>query len=262
MKKLLFILGILASLFFSTIIKAEEADNFNTEATSEQIEAVENTKEIVTEAEKASFHQIIKEKFIEGGWEYMTPILICLILGLAISIERILYLNLATSNSEKLLNDIENNLEVGNVDAAREICASTKGPVANLFGQGLERINEGVAIVEKSIVSSGSVQMGRLERGMSWISLFIAIAPMLGFMGTVIGMIQSFDAIAEFGDAPTSVIAAGIKVALITTVAGLIVAIILQVFYNYLVAKIDSLVNDMEESSISFIDILVKKGFK
>ena len=209
---------------------------------------------------KESFHQVIKQKFIEGGPGFMAIVLLCLIMGLALSIERIIYLNLATTNTEKLLEDVENAMNSGGVEAAKEVCRNTKGPVASIFYQGLDRVNEGIDVVEKAIVSYGSVQMGLLERGFTWISLFIALAPMLGFMGTVIGMIGAFDAIEAAGDISPSLVAGGIKVALLTTVFGLIVAIILQVFYNYLVTKVDSLVNSMEDASISLVDILVKSG--
>ena len=188
----------------------------------------------------------------------MATILVCLILGLALSIERIIYLNLATTNTKKLLESIETALNQGGVEQAKEVCRNSRGPVASIFYQGLDRMNEGVEIVEKSIVSYGSVQMGRLELGLSWISLFIALAPMLGFMGTVIGMIGAFDDIAKAGDISPAIVADGIKVALLTTVFGLIVAIILQIFYNYIVSKIDSLVNSMEDASISMLDIIVK----
>jgi biopolymer transport protein ExbB len=209
-------------------------------------------------AEEQSFHQVIKEKFIEGDPLYMTPVLICLILGLAIALERIITLNMATTNTKKLLSKIEEALSSGGVEAAKEITRSTKGPVASIFTQGLMRYSEGIEMVEKSIVAYGSVEMGRLEKGLVWISLFISLAPMLGFMGTVIGMIFAFDTIEAAGDISPSIVAGGIKIALLTTVAGLIVAIILQLFYNYLVAKIDSLVNDMEDASISLVDVLVK----
>lgn len=208
--------------------------------------------------EEQSFTQVIKQKFIEGGPGFMGIVLVCLILGLAIVIERIIYLNMATTNTDKLLTNIESALQSGGVDAAKEVCRDTKGPVASIFYQGLERSHEGVDMVEKSIVSYGGVQMGLLEKGISWISLFIALAPMLGFMGTVIGMIGAFDAIAEAGDISPQVVAVGIKVALLTTVFGLIVAIILQIFFNYIVAKVDSIVNDMENASISLIDMLIK----
>ncbi len=209
-------------------------------------------------AEDPSFQQIIKTKFIEGGPEFMGIVLIALILGLALCIERIIYLNMATTNNAKLLEDIDGALSSGGVEAAKEVCRNTRGPVASIFYQGLDRMEEGLEMVEKSIIAYGSVQMGNLERGISWISLFIALAPMLGFMGTVIGMIGAFDAIEAAGDISPSLVAGGIKVALLTTVFGLIVAIILQIFYNYIVAKVDSIVNSMEDASISLVDLLYK----
>ena len=205
-----------------------------------------------------TFHQKVKEKFIEGGWVFMGIVLLCLILGLAIAIERIITLNLATTNTNKLLSRVENALSDGGVEAAKEVTKKTKGPVASIFTQGLMRMSEGIEMVEKSIISYGSVEMGRLEKGLVWVQLFIALAPMLGFMGTVLGMIAAFDAIEAAGDISPSLVAAGIKQALLTTVAGLIVAVILQLFYNYCVSKIDGLVNSMEDASISLVDMLVK----
>lgn len=206
----------------------------------------------------ASFTQGLKVRFIEGGPEFMGIVLLCLIFGLALVIERIVYLNLATTNTKKLLEKVDAALKSGGIEAAKEVCRNTRGPVAAIFYQGLDRAEEGVDMVEKSVVAYGGVQMGLLEKGMSWIGLFIALAPMLGFMGTVIGMIQAFDDIATAGVISAAVVAVGIKVALLTTVFGLVVAIILQIFYNYLLAKIDSLVNTMEDASISLIDLLIK----
>jgi biopolymer transport protein ExbB len=208
--------------------------------------------------ESRGFHQVIKSYFIQGGAGFMASILLCLIFGLAISIERTLYLSLSGTNTKKLLNKIETALESKGIEEAKEVCKTTRGPVASIFFQGLSRHDEGLDIVEKTVISYGSVLMGRLESGLSWIALFIATAPMLGFLGTVIGMVLAFDAIEAAGDISPTIVAGGIKIALLTTVFGLIVAIILQFFYNYLVSKIDSLVNDMEDSSISFIDILAK----
>ncbi len=212
--------------------------------------------------EDKSFHQVLKQKFIEGGAGFMTPILIVLILGLAFVVERIIYLNLATTNADKLLNSVEGALATGGVPAAKEICKNTKGPLASVFYQGLDRSEEGIDIVEKSIVAYGGVLMARLEKNLSWIGLFIALGPMLGFLGTVVGMVQAFDAIERAGDISPTVVAGGMKVALLTTVFGLIVAIILQVFFNYLVTKIESLVNTMEDATISFMDIIVKHSHK
>ena len=208
-------------------------------------------------AEPASFTQELKKRFIEGGPGFMGIVLICLILGLAIAIERIIFLNLSTTNTSKLTSGVEEALASGGVEAAKELCRNTKGPVASIFYQGLDRVDEGVENAEKAVVAYGGVQMGQLEKNVSWISLFIALAPMLGFMGTVIGMIQAFDKIEAAGDMQPSLVAGGIKVALLTTVFGLVVAIILQIFYNYIVAKIDGIVNDMEDASITLVDILV-----
>ena len=275
MKKLFTLLTVVGILSFSAFnpIYAQDAEEVTEEVAEEQPAEEEVVEEAAPEeapaeapaeevadapAEDLSFTQIIKQKFIEGGPGFMGIVLVCLILGLAIVIERIIYLNMATTNTDKLLNNIESALKSGGVDAAKEVCRDTKGPVASIFYQGLDRSHEGVEMVEKSVVSYGGVQMGLLEKGISWISLFIALAPMLGFMGTVIGMIGAFDAIAAAGDISPAVVATGIKVALLTTVFGLIVAIILQIFYNYIVAKVDSIVNDMENASISLIDMLVK----
>jgi biopolymer transport protein ExbB len=210
--------------------------------------------------ESSSISQAIKTKFIEGGPEFMALVLICLILGLALCIERIVYLNMASVNTKKLLAEIEAALASGGINAAKEVCRNTRGPIASIFYQGLDRAGDGedIEAVEKAIIQYGGVQTGLLEKGLSWIGLFIALAPMLGFLGTVIGMIQAFDSIEKLGEMNATAMASGIKVALITTVSGLIVAIFLQVFYNYIVSKIDGLVNQMEDASISMIDMLLK----
>ena len=271
MRKLLFALSLVGifmthSLSYATtnsnlILQDETEETEQEESVAEAPMAEEAPAMEVEEEEaapvEASFTQELKKRFIEGGPGFMGIVLICLILGLAIAIERIIYLNLATTNTQKLTAGVEEALSSGGVDAAKELCRNTKGPVASIFYQGLDRVNEGVESAEKAVVAYGGVQMGQLEKNVSWISLFIALAPMLGFMGTVIGMIQAFDKIEAAGDMQPSLVAGGIKVALLTTVFGLIVAIILQIFYNYIIAKIDSIVNDMEDASINLIDILV-----
>lgn len=226
----------------ATFIQDEEAATATTQADAEESE---------------NFHQELKRRFIEGGPGFMGVILLCLILGLAIAIERIIYLNLATTNTKKLAQNVEDALNGGGMEAAKEVCRNTKGPVASIYYQGLDRADESIDAAEKAVVAYGGVQMGQLEKNVSWLSLFIALAPMLGFLGTVIGMILAFDKIEAAGDMEPSLVAGGIKVALITTVFGLIVAMILQIFYNYIIAKIDSIVNDMEDASITLIDILV-----
>lgn len=210
------------------------------------------------EAAELSLVQTLKQKYIEGDPVWMTPVLICLIIGMALSIERIVYLNLATINTKKFLVEVETALKNGGVEAAKDVCRNTRGPIASIFYQGLDRADEGVEMVEKSVVAYGGVQMGLLEKGLSWLSLFIALSPMLGFLGTVIGMIFAFDKIVEDGQVSPTTVAGGIKVALLTTVFGLIAAMILQVFYNYIVSKIDGLVNEMEDASISLIDMMLK----
>ena len=209
-------------------------------------------------SENSPMHQILKQKVIEGSPLWMALPLLCLIIGLAVAIERILYLNLSTTNTKKLLEKVEAALNNGGIEAAKDVCRNTRGPVASIFYQGLDRYDQGLDAVEKAVVSYGSVQMGQMESGLTWIGLFIALAPMLGFMGTVVGMIAAFDSIQAAGDISPTLVAAGIKVALLTTLAGLIVACILQLFYNYLLGKIDSLVVAMEDSSISLVDILTK----
>lgn len=209
-----------------------------------------------------SIHETLKQKFIEGGPVFMISILICLILGLAITIERIVYLNLASTNNSKLLESIEEALYNGGIEAAKEVCRNTRGPVASIFYQGLDHSNEGLDVVEKTVVAYGGVQTSLLEKGLVWIALLIALGPMLGFLGTVIGIVKALDAIEVAGYVGPMSVVSGIKVALLTTIAGLIVAMILQVFYNYSVSKIDNIVTRMEDASISLIDILVKYNSK
>jgi biopolymer transport protein ExbB len=252
----------------STLVEDPAADPDSTaapeavepEATPEPEAAAEGDGDAEAEEgdkqEIQGIHQSIKKNFIEGGPQFMVLVLICLILGLALCIERIVYLNLSSTNTKKLLASLEDALKRGGVDAAKDVCRNTPGPVASIFYQGLDRSSESIAEVEKSIEQYGGVQMGLLERGLSWISLFIAIAPMLGFMGTVIGMIQSFNDIEAANTMNAQLVAGGIKVALITTVSGLIVAILLQIFYNYILSKIDGIVLDMEEASIELVDML------
>ncbi len=267
MKKLFAYLAVFGMLSFGTsavMAQTEEAAGAaQTEQTTTEVSPAA-TSEVApaAQAEQVGIHKAIKIKFVEGGVAWMLPILLCLIIGLAIVIERIIYLNLATTNTKKLLQNIENALNDGGVEAAKEVCRNTRGPVASIFYQGLDRYEEGVDVIEKSVVSYGSVQMGQMEKGLTWISLFIALSPMLGFMGTVVGMIQAFDQIQAMGDISPTAVAGGIKVALLTTVFGLIAAVILQIFYNYLVSKIDGIVNNMEDSSITLLDIIVKYKVK
>jgi biopolymer transport protein ExbB len=269
MKKLFALLAVIGFMNLTTFAQEQAEATTATDTTKkEQVETTEADAPQETiptasaEIEEKGMHQVLKEKFIEGGAGFMAAIFLCLIVGLAVAIERIIYLNLATTNTGKLLKKVEDALYSGGKESALEICRNTPGPVASIFYQGISRYDEGVEIVEKTIESYGGVQMSSMEKGLTWLSLFISLAPMLGFLGTVLGMIQAFDAIAIAGDMSPIVVAGGIKVALITTVGGLIVAMILQVFYNYLLTKIDALTTDMEDSSISLVDIIVKYNAK
>ena len=263
MKKFFAFLAVAGALVFSANYafaqdQAAPAQEETVAADSTVAEAPASPEDLFAGNQDVPLHQALKTKFIEGGAGFMSLVIICLILGLALSIERILYLAFSKTNTQKLLQSVEDALAEGGIEKAKEVCRDTRGPVASIFYQGLLRADQGVDVIEKTIVSYGGVQMSLMESGLSWISLFIALAPSLGFLGTVIGMIQAFDAIQAAGDISPNVVAGGMKVALITTVGGLIVAMILQVFYNYILAKIDSLSIDMEDSSIRFVDTITK----
>ncbi len=217
-----------------------------------------------TEEAPLTFRESIKKQFIDGGPGFMGIVLVILLLGMAVSIERIIYLTMADANSEKLLKGIEEKMQAGDIEGAKQLCKDTRGPVASIFTQGLIRYQDGQSLedVEKSLVSYGAVSAGKLESGLSWVGLCISLAPMFGFMGTVVGMIQAFDDIAAAGDMSPTIVASGMKVALLTTVFGLIAAIILQVFFNFIGTKIEKITSDMENASISFMDILVKYNKK
>lgn len=267
MKNMIKSLAFVFTLVLGFSLQVQAQDDATTNAT-EDASANAGVVDAATEAAPApaaeeeevelSFVQTLKQKYIEGDVLWMTPVLICLIIGMALSIERVVYLNLATINTEKFKDDIEAALKSGGVDAAKDLARNTRGPIASIYFQGLDRADEGIDIVEKSVISYGGVQNGLLEKGMTWLQLFIALAPMLGFLGTVIGMIQAFDKIVKDGQVSPTTVADGIKVSLLTTVFGLIAAIFLQIFYNYITSKIDSIVNEMEEASISLIDMMLK----
>ena len=270
MKKIFATLTVLAMFSFGSVAvmaqDAAEAAPVAEEVTvdSAAVEApvapVVEAEEVVEEAESGivALHKTLKTKFIEGGAGFMAATLICLVFGLALCIERIIYLSLSKTNTKALLAEVEAALKNGGIEAALEVCRNTRGPVASIFYQGLSRYSEGVDVVEKTVASYGGVQLGLLEKNLSWISLFISIAPSLGFLGTIIGMIQAFDKIQQVGDISATVVAGGIKVALLTTLLGLIIAIILQVFYNYILSLIEGLVNEMEDASISLLDLVVE----
>ena len=263
MKKLFMILSVVAAMAFATVnVYAQEPEAATTEQVAEEAVEAEATEaeapaiDEETEIPGVPFHQALKQKVIEGGVLWMTPVLLCLIIGLAVCIERILYLSFSQINTKKFIAKFEAALNEGGIEAAKEVARSTKGPVASIFYQGALRYNEGLDVVEKAVASYGSVQNGLMESGLSWISLFIAISPSLGFMGTVVGMVEAFDQIQAAGEVSATLVAGGIKVALLTTLAGLIAAVILQLFYNYILNKIDSAVVELEDSSITLVDIL------
>lgn len=241
----------------------EVAANDSIAADSVAAADAEEVTEIAEETtEKQGIHKTIKVKFIEGSAGFMSLVAIAMIFGLALCIERIIFLSLSEINSKKLLEDIQAALEKGDVEGAKAICRDTRGPVASICYQGMLRIDEGLDVVERSVVSYGSVQASNLEKNLSWITLFIAMSPSLGFLGTVIGMVQAFDDIQKAGDISPNVVAGGMKVALITTIFGIIVALILQVFYNYILSKVEALNTDMEDSSVSLLDIIMKYNLK
>lgn len=251
MKKLFLILAVAVCFGLATVdVQAQAAAPAQTTLNAE------------TDVAGQPLHQAIKQKFLEGGAAWMAPILIFVILGLAIAIERIIYLNLSTINSKKLIAKVEDALKKGGIEAAKNVARDTKGPIASIFYQGLDRYDQGMDNVEKAVVSYGSVQTAQMESGLVWIGLFISLSPMLGFMGTVVGMIGAFDSIQAAGDVSPTLVAGGIKVALLTTLAGLIAAVILQMFYSYIISKIDSLTMDMEDSSISLVDMLTEYNKK
>ena len=264
MKKFFMILAAAALMAFTAnIASAQDAAAPEQPAAEEVAQAPVNDMAALTAAApEVPLTQALKTKFIEGGAGFMSLIIICLVIGLALSIERILYLSFSKVNTKKLVEDVEKALAEGGIEKAKEVCRDTRGPVAQIYYQALMHYDQGIDVVEKNIVSAGSVQNSELESGLSWISLFIAVAPSLGFLGTVIGMIKAFDSIQAAGDISPNVVAGGMKIALITTVAGLIVAMILQVFYNYILAKIESITIDMEKSSIELVDVLTANAKK
>ena len=246
MKKLFAMLALMGALTFAPVsVMAQDAAPAETAV-----------------VEEGGIHKDLKTKFIEGDAGFMSLPAIALVIGLAFCIERIVYLSLAEVNTKKLLANIEGALEKGDVEGAKEIARNTRGPVASICYQGLMRIDEGIDVVERSVVSYGGVQAGYLEKGCSWITLFIAMAPSLGFIGTVVGMVMAFDQIQQAGDISPTVVAGGMKVALITTIFGLIVALVLQLFYNYILAKIEEITSQMEDSSITLLDIIMKYNLK
>ncbi len=265
MKKLFAIVAVMGVLTFGStqLAKAQDAPAAEqTEQAAPAVEAAADEASAPVVAEEGGIHKELKTKFIEGSAFFMSFVAIALVIGLAFCIERIIYLSLSEINTKKFIAAVEAALEKGDVEGAKNIARNTRGPIASIYYQGLMRMDQGLDVVEKSVVSYGGVQAGYLEKGCSWITLFIAMAPSLGFLGTVIGMVQAFDKIQQVGDISPTVVAGGMKVALITTIFGLIVALILQVFYNYILSKIEALTSEMEDSSITLLDMLIKYDLK
>ena len=270
MKKFIALLAIVGFMTFgisSLFAQTQDGQDQKQDSTEQVIDTLKTAQTVVNndttneeEGEERSFREQIKKQFIDGGPAFMGIVLFILLLGMAISIERIIYLTMADTNSKKLLKALEQKMQAGDIDGAKNLCKNTRGPVASIFTQGLIRYQDGQSLeeVEKALVSYGAVSAGKLESGLSWVGLCISLAPMFGFMGTVIGMIQAFDDIAAAGDMSPQIVASGMKVALLTTVFGLIAAIILQIFFNFISSKIEKITSDMEDASISFMDILAK----
>ena len=270
MKKLFAIVAVLGMFTFGTTqvfaqdaVEAAPVDTVQTdEAVAEtpaEVEAPAEEAAPVEAVETVGVHKSLKTKFIEGGAEFMALVAVAMVIGLAFCVERIIYLSMAKVNTKKLMEAIAEALSKNDVEAAKNICRNTAGPVASICYQGLLRIDEGLETVERTIVSYGSLQSSNLEKGCSWITLFIAMAPSLGFLGTVIGMVMSFDEIQQKGDISPTIVAGGMKVALITTIYGIIVALVLQVFYNFILTKIESITADMEEASIRLLELAAKR---
>ena len=245
----------------SAVVDDTELDSVTAEKMSSATSLASDDSQIEQE-ETPSFHKALKTKFIEGNAGFMSFVALALVLGLAFCIERILYLSLSEINAKKFMADLDQKIMSGDIEGPKNQCRDTRGPVASICYQGLARIDETIDNIERSIVSYGSVQSANLEKGCSWITLFIAMAPSLGFLGTVVGMVMAFDQIQTAGDISPTIVAAGMKVALITTIFGIIVALILQLFYNYILSKIDHLTSQMEESSITLLDSIMKYKLK
>ena len=276
MKKLiaLFTVFTIMAFFMTTTSYAEPANGANDETNATETAAVSDSTDTQNNGEVAemqskgeedtktsadtSLDTTLKTKFHEGGPLFMALVLACLLLGLAFSVERIFYLNLSNINTSKLLAKIDAAMAEGGISKAKDVCKGTTGPVAEVFLQGLAHYDDGIESVEKAVVGQGGVAVGRLERNLPWIGLGMALGPSLGFMGTVLGMVQAFDDIEKQGDISPTVVAGGMKVALLTTVLGLITAVILQIFYNYILTRIESVVNNMEKATIEFMDIIAR----
>ena len=272
MRKLIALFAIITTLTFSclTTVSAQVPAGSGVAAAADTLsdEALDATGVADAAVAKApaakdtGFHQSLKRKFIEGNAGFMSLVALALVLGLAFCIERIIYLSLSEIDAKRFVGKLEDMIAAGEIEQAKSLSRETRGPVASICYQGLLRIDDSIENIERSVTSYGSVQSANLEKGCSWITLFIAMAPSLGFLGTVIGMVMAFDQIQEAGDISPTIVAAGMKVALITTIFGIIVALVLQVFYNYILSKIEHITAQMEESAISLLDAIMKFKLK
>ena len=269
MRKLIAMMAIAGLLVFVQTVHAQDGQTKDsTEMVANDTLAADSAMALVeadleepdADIEGGGLHKQLKRKFIEGSAGFMSLVALALVLGLAFCIERIIYLTLSEINARKLLQDVDARLERDDVEGAKELCRNTRGPVASICYQGLLHIRESMDSIDRQLTNYGSVQISNMEKGCSWIRLFIAVAPSLGFLGTVIGMVMAFDQIQTAGDISPTIVAKGMKVALITTIFGIIVAIILQFFYNYILSKIERLTAQMEESAITFLDSV--EGYK
>lgn len=271
MKRILMILSAVACLMMSNPVLAQDSvreakdsvalvDKDTLTADSAMALVAADLEGMDGEAQEGGggLHKQLKRKFMEGSASFMSLVALALILGLAFCIERLIYLTLSEINAKKLMQDIDARLEQGDVEGAKDLCRDTRGPVASICYQGLLHIKEPLDQIDRQLTNYGTVQIGNMEKGCSWIRLFIAVAPSLGFLGTVIGMVMAFDRIQTAGDISPTIVAEGMKVALITTIFGIIVAVILQFFYNYILSKIEHLTSQMEESAISLTDSIAK----
>lgn len=238
----------------TSAVEALDADSAMAAADS----YMDNSDESMTAEEDGGMQHALKRKFIEGDAGFMSLVALALVLGLAFCIERIIYLSLSEINAKKFMADVDSKIQAKDIEGAKDLCRDTRGPVASICYQGLVRINESLDNIERSISSYGSVQAANLEKGCSWITLFITMAPSLGFLGTVIGMVMAFDNMQQAADISPAIVASGMKVALITTIFGIIVAVVLQLFYNYILSKIEHLTSQMEESAITLLDSIAK----
>ena len=257
MKKFFMFLAVIGVMAVSASIAAAQDGAASAPAT-EQVAQMSGADLLKGSGEEVPLHQQIKSYFIQGGAGFMSIIILCLIFGLALAIERIIYLSLSKTNTKKLLAEIEKALEDGGIEKAKEVCRNTRGPVASVCYQGLLHIKQPMDAIERSITNFGGLQTANLEKGCSWIKLFIAMAPSLGFLGTVIGMVMAFDQIQQVGDIGPTIVAQGMKVALITTIFGIVVALVLQLFYSYILSKIERLTAQMEEAAITLLDLIAE----